>query len=140
MAAAEQDDVDVYRSMANMPPGGFYVGSTTGWMVNATAPEFLRRVACDVCRRFNAAADACRMFRYRVNITQQAYYYLSVRRAPCFCKRDVAVELTRRAALCFRINIPNTPTYCNGVTSAFSVNYEVRLGGTLRFGHARKQT
>ena len=43
-AAAAQDDVDVYRSFANMLPGGFSVGSTTGWL-NNTEPEFLRRVA-----------------------------------------------------------------------------------------------
>jgi hypothetical protein len=41
---AAQDDVDVYRSFANMLPGGFSVGSTTGWL-NNTEPEFLRRVA-----------------------------------------------------------------------------------------------
>ena len=39
-----QDDVDVFRSSANMPPGGFYVGNTTGWMTGAAQSEFLRRV------------------------------------------------------------------------------------------------
>ena len=32
------------RSYAIMAPGGFYVGSTTGWLVNQTEPEYLRRV------------------------------------------------------------------------------------------------
>lgn len=34
----------MYRSFANQLPGGFSVGSTTGWL-NNTEPEFLRREA-----------------------------------------------------------------------------------------------
>ena len=48
-----QDDVDVFRSSANMQPGGFYVGNTTGWMTGAAQSEFLRRVSmrgCVTCR------------------------------------------------------------------------------------------
>ena len=41
--SAAQDDVDVYRGFLNMPPGGFYVGNTTGWLAR-TDSEFLRRV------------------------------------------------------------------------------------------------
>ena len=44
MCCCVQDDVDVYRSFANQLPGGFSVGSTTGWL-NNTEPEFLRREA-----------------------------------------------------------------------------------------------
>jgi hypothetical protein len=48
-AVTPQDDVDVFRSTANMQPGGFYVGNTTGWMTGAAQPEFLRRVvACNL--------------------------------------------------------------------------------------------
>ena len=40
----------MFRSTANMQPGGFYVGNTTGWMTGAAQPEFLRRVVsrCDL--------------------------------------------------------------------------------------------
>ena len=61
MATGAQDDVDVYRSMANMPAGGFYVGSTTGWLVNGTDPEFLRQASSAQQRMLPLGrADACR--------------------------------------------------------------------------------
>ncbi len=75
-----QDDVDVYRSFANMLPGGFSVGSTTGWL-NNTEPEFLRRAAfvCYSDDLMRAALTHAVRSRYRVNITQKAFYFLSVR-------------------------------------------------------------
>ena len=70
----------MYRSFANMPPGGFYVGGTTGWMVNGTDAEYLRRAAGTHSTRFALGrADASRPLRYRINVTQAAYYYLSAR-------------------------------------------------------------
>ena len=69
------------RSYAIMMPGGFYVGSTTGWLVNQTEPEYLRCVrAAATAPAFilgRTGSDVSR--RYRINVTQTAYYYLTVR-------------------------------------------------------------
>ena len=48
----------MYRSMANMLPGGYFVGGTTGWLVNQTEPEFLRHVAyAQLARAYFGSAD-----------------------------------------------------------------------------------
>ena len=125
----------MFRSTANMQPGGFYVGNTTGWMTGAAQPEFLRRVASlqtAQTRRAGVGLTGIALHRSGTESTSRSWRTTTCRLGECCMRAQAAAakRLTTSAprlrAFCIRINTGKQPTYCLGNAQPSTQYYEVR--------------
>ena len=122
----------MFRSTANMQPGGFYVGNTTGWMTGAAQPEFLRRVASLQTGPLSELALTRSVLHRSGTVSTSRSWRTTTCRSGERCMRaqDAAAKrLTTSAPYAPRITRINTgkqPTYCLGNAQPSTQYYEVR--------------
>jgi hypothetical protein len=110
-----------------MLPGGFSVGSTTGWL-NNTEPEFLRRVAAALrgCFMLAVLTHAHAFQVPREHHAGGVLLPLSQVSAALRQRKSGRSRSADMSRLPVRIFIPNTPTYCISTILPRSQNYEAR--------------